>query len=283
MAVGDWPEAMRLQWAITKREMIESWMLGKFLTDGLLWGDRLQQDVANWPSDAIICQCVGVSRGVIGDVIETGGAVNVKQVCKRTSACSVCGSCKPLISQLLGVKPDSVRFQMLLLISAFMAAIWGFWSFFGDKVPFVDTVDVAWRWDLLWTDGIVKQITGYLILGIAVLVAGLSLRKRVKKLHSVGKFEVWRVIHVVISIGLIAMMIAHTGLRMGDGMNFWLTSSFAVMVLAGVILTIVIGMEHHLKPMRARVLRRKANWLHLMAIWPLPVLLAFHIIKIYYY
>lgn len=70
---------------------------------------------------------------------------------------------------------------------------------------------------------------------------------------------------------------------MGEGANLWLMLSFVAMVLAGVVLTLIIGMEHRLAPMRARILRRRANWLHLMAIWPLPVLLAYHIVKIYYF
>ena len=44
-----------------------------------------------------------------------------------------------------------------------------------------------------------------------------------------------------------------------------------------------IAFEHRLSPSAARRLRAKTAWLHIVFAWPIPVLLAFHVIKTYYF
>ncbi len=56
---------------------------------------------ADLPDAAQICNCNGVSKGCIRTAIETGGCTSVMQVGTKTKAGAGCGSCKPLVTQLL--------------------------------------------------------------------------------------------------------------------------------------------------------------------------------------
>ncbi len=56
---------------------------------------------ADLPDVAQICNCNGVSKGCVRTAIETGGCTSVMQVGTKTKAGAGCGSCKPLVAQLL--------------------------------------------------------------------------------------------------------------------------------------------------------------------------------------
>ncbi|MCY4388969.1 MAG: nitrite reductase large subunit NirB [Desulfurellaceae bacterium] len=58
---------------------------------------------ADLPDAAQICNCNGVSKGCIRAAIETEGCTSVMQVGAKTKAGAGCGSCKPLVAQLLEV------------------------------------------------------------------------------------------------------------------------------------------------------------------------------------
>ena len=58
---------------------------------------------------------------------------------------------------------------------------------------------------------------------------------------------------------------------------------FIVALLTGGMLAGSIANEHKLSPTLARRLRISSLWLHLLALWPLPALLIFHVLKSYYF
>ena len=51
----------------------------------------------------------------------------------------------------------------------------------------------------------------------------------------------------------------------------------------GGLLAASIAYEHRLMPQQARHLRTSILLLHVLLLWPLPVLLIFHILKSYYF
>jgi nitrite reductase (NADH) large subunit len=53
--------------------------------------------------------------------------------------------------------------------------------------------------------------------------------------------------------------------------------------LTGIGLALFLAREHLLELGRATVLRPMLQWLHALLLWPLPVLLGFHIFKVYYF
>jgi len=89
-------------------------------------------------------------------------------------------------------------------------------------------------------------------------------------------------------LGLAAALglVWHTGLRLGSNLNMLLMLSFLLTLVTGAVAGIMTGGEHEL---RARGLARGRNpravplWLHIIGVWPLPVLLIFHILSVYMY
>jgi nitrite reductase (NADH) large subunit len=54
-------------------------------------------------------------------------------------------------------------------------------------------------------------------------------------------------------------------------------------LLLGSLASGVIGLEHKIGGALATRLRRKSVWWHILAFWPVPALLGFHIFKGYWY
>ena len=62
--------------------------------------EDLAADVADWPDDAQICNCNGVSKGQIVAAVK-GGKRSLKGICEATRASTGCGSCKAQVQALL--------------------------------------------------------------------------------------------------------------------------------------------------------------------------------------
>ena len=63
-------------------------------------------------------------------------------------------------------------------------------------------------------------------------------------------------------------------------------TSFLATMLAGAFAGIVAGLTGRMvlqRPGAHGRLRRAAAWLHILAAWPLPVLLLLHILVVYYF
>ena len=82
---------------------------------------------------------------------------------------------------------------------------------------------------------------------------------------------------------VVAGLVAHTGLRIGSGLNLLLITSFSLMLLLGAATTAVIALEHRLDSGVAQRLRRQSVWLHILLFWPVPAMLGWHIFKTYWY
>jgi len=127
-------------------------------------------------------------------------------------------------------------------------------------------------WDVLYRDGGWRQITGFTVLGCALATLGLSLRKRWRRIRF-ASMGMWRLAHAALAGLSLVALVTHTGLRLGSGLNLMLTLSFLCATVFGT--AAAAGFGHR----RARTL----FWLHVIAVWPLPVLLAFHILSAYYF
>jgi nitric-oxide synthase len=136
--------------------------------------------------------------------------------------------------------------------------------------------------DTLWRDNVYKQISGFSLLGLSLIVAFLSLRKRIKSLQW-GDYTIWRAIHVIVGTLILLGIFIHTGFRLGSGLNFFLMVSFSALLLVGALLTLVIAQEHRLSASMAQQLRKASFWAHILLFWPIPILLGLHIINSYYF
>lgn len=283
IGIGAWDEDTRLQQAIARHQVIWPWQLLRFKRSGLIWPEGEQQGVASWPAATTVCVCTGATRGVIGEAIRNG-ADSVESVSCATGAGSVCGSCRPLVMQLLGDSTlQPAPWQRTLLGSAIVSLLAMLAILLFPAIPYAHTVQVDWHWDRLWRDGLLKQISGFTVLGLFVLGLALSPRKRLQTFQSLGRFDVWRLVHILLGVLVIAVLVIHTGARLGSGINLLLMLSFSVTLLLGALASGVIGLEHKLGSAVATGLRRKSVWWHILAFWPVPVLLGFHILKGYWY
>jgi len=283
IAIGDWHETQLLNDAIQSRKRLAFWHLARFRASGNVWGSEENMDVMAWPSGAVVCNCTGVTRGRLTQAVSSG-CENIACLTAQTRAASVCGSCKPLLAELLGddIKAGPVRsWRALLVVSVLVMCLAPLFLLIW-PVPYPDSVQVPLRWDELWRNSLIKQVTGFTMLGLMLAGLGITLRKRFARVNY-GDFNVWRYAHVVLGVLVLAVLIVHTGFRMGDELNLLLTANVLLLAVIGAAASTVVSAEHRLNPAIARKQRRRWTWLHILLFWPLPVLLGAHVVKGYYF
>ncbi|TGD71767.1 NAD(P)/FAD-dependent oxidoreductase [Mangrovimicrobium sediminis] len=282
-AIGDWTQLPALRELLRQRKWISPWQLWRFRRSGDLLADTATDDVASWPAPTVVCSCNAVSVGELREAV-CAGATTTAALTARTQAGSGCGSCKPLLQQLLGdsgpLAPGKgwralATFTVPALVIAALALLL--------SAPYPQSVQLDWDWGELWRDGLLKQISGFTIVGLSALSVLVSLRKRLRWLRKLGDFAWWRLAHVVLTVLALAALGAHTGFRLGSQLNFALGLTFIALLLAGGVLGVSIAFEHRLAPAQARRLRRAGLWSHVLLSWPLPALLAAHVLKTYYF
>jgi nitrite reductase (NADH) large subunit len=287
LGIGPWPGFNRIQQAVQARRRIGFWQRRRFRRAGDLWAEAVPASVLAWPEAATVCNCTGVTRGQLGRAI-AAGAGSIEALRRRTSASTVCGACQPLLAELLDVTAvrepvgwarGLARVSVLALLAALVAALLPAW-------PYTTSVQTALRIDVAWIDELWKQVSGFTLLGLSIVAATLSLRKRTRR-KLLGSFDGWRAFHAAVGLALLGVLFAHTGFNLGHNLNFWLMASFLAITLLGAIAGAVTAMEHRiddgvLKRFRTPP-RRISTWLHLIAAWPLPMLLLVHILTVYFY
>jgi nitrite reductase (NADH) large subunit len=78
------------------------------------------------------------------------------------------------------------------------------------------------------------------------------------------------------------VLTVHTGLRLGNHLNFLLIAGFLALTALGSCAGAVTAIER--SPTRAsRRLRALSGYWHVVLLWPLPALLGFHVLSVYYF
>jgi nitrite reductase (NADH) large subunit len=281
IALGAFPDMSRVQEMILQGRLVLPWQRWRFARSGALWPAQEPGAVTEWPAGAVVCNCTGATRGEISRAC-AAGCRTVEQVALATRASSVCGSCRPLVAELAGAGPlEPVRGWKVLLGTSSFALKAALLIALVIGVPYAATVQVPWQWDVLWRESFWKQASGFTVLGLTVLLAVMSLRKRIRR-FTLGDFPLWRIAHVVLGALTLAGLAVHTGGRLGSNLNFMLMASFLSVVAVGAVAGGAIALEHRLGAGAAR-LRRSGLWSHILIAWPIPVLLALHVFKTYYY
>ncbi|MFV8819416.1 FAD-dependent oxidoreductase [Haliea sp. E17] len=282
-AVGDWPQLSALREMARKRQWVSPWQLWRFRKTGELLAEEAAGDIASWPASAIVCNCNAVCAGDLRAAISAGAATPAV-LTARTLAGSGCGSCKPLLQEMLGstapVEPGKGwRTLAGLATPALLVALVALVL----SLPYPQTVQLDWDWGDLWRNDLFKQVSGFTILGLSAVSVLFSLRKRMRWLRRLGDFAWWRIAHVLLTALALLALAVHTGFRMGSQLNFALSLTFVALLVAGGVLAAGIAFEHRLAPAQARRLRSVGLWSHVLLSWPLPALLAAHILKTYYF
>lgn len=283
IAIGEWDEVSRLQEGVTFRRQVWPWQLLRFKRTGKLWPAQASDDVRQWPAMAAVCNCTGVTRGALSAAI-AGGCQTVESLAECTGASSVCGSCKPKLAQLVGAAAEPVvdKGRDALFATSFLGLIAALLIFVVSPIAFPSSVQLGWHLSELWSDGFYKQVTGFTLLGLSVVAMLLSLRKRIKK-FSLMEFGYWRVMHAVLGVLTLAVLLLHTGMSMGQNLNFMLMFCFVGLALVGAFAAAMTAYESGKASLVLGRWRRCTTWAHIFLFWPLPVLLGFHILKSYYF
>lgn len=283
IGVGAWHDIQRVLEAIRNKHRIWPWQIMRFLRTGSIWPDGNNDNVAAWPSSTVVCNCKNVCRGELSDNIEAGCST-VEALMNKTGASTVCGSCKPLIANLVG--DTLIEHPGLLTRPLFMASlvsiIISFILLVSPAVPYTTSTSLRFSYDLLWRDGLARQITGFTLMGLSLLLLLLPLRKRWSK-FKLGSFVNWRVVHSLIGIALIITLLLHTGMRLGENLNFVLISTYILSIVVGATAGIAAHIDSKSGGRMSKSLRSLTNTLHLYALWPVPALLTFHVLSVYYF
>jgi len=282
LALGEWDALARVQEAVLQQRRVWPWYTARFKRDGELWAPEARA-VAAWPAEATVCNCTGVTRGSLSAAMG-GGCASVAALTARTGAGGVCGSCRPLLESLLGTSGprEPIPLARRLLGMTAWALLLALLFLLPANLPYARNESIAWHWDQLWRDGVIKQISGYSLLALAVLLALIGLRKRWKRLNVLA-FVHWRWLHALAGGVALTVLWAHTGGRVGDGLNQWLSLTMLGASLSGGALALFLAREHLVALGRAATLRPLLQWLHALLLWPFPALLGFHIFKVYYF
>ena len=136
--------------------------------------------------------------------------------------------------------------------------------FAAPNLPYSNTVQNVWHWDVLWRNQLFKQISGFSILGFFSVGLLVSVRKRIRKLDKLGKFDYWRLAHISLGLLVIVTLIAHTGFRLGNGLNSILMVCFCFMLIVGAFSTGIIGYEHKLSNALSTRIRKFSIYSHII-------------------
>lgn len=281
IAVGEWPEAKRVQEAVSIQRGVTPSQWLRFVLTGNLWPATAGSGVSRWPANAVVCNCRGLNRGNLSNMLAECG--DKSTLIARSGASTVCGSCAPLIAELCGETAAKATLQRGLLIAGLVALLLAVVIPLATPIPYAVSVQHGLRnIDSLWSNGLYKQISGFSLLGLSFVGLYLSLNKRLKAL-SFGKFNFWRLFHTVLGVLCLLILLAHTGLRLGENLNAYLMSNFLALAVLGAITAGVIATESSLGAQLGKRLRRWCSWGHIALFWPLPTLLTFHVISVYYF
>jgi nitrite reductase (NADH) large subunit len=282
IGIGEWPEAAAVQEAVIHRRRLGPLVQWRFRQHGQLWSEAGQDGVVFWPATATVCNCATISRGRLTEAVASG-CQSIECLVETTGAGRVCGSCRPLLAELVGsqAQPTIVPGRRTLLWAS-IASLLVLAAFYlpGGFRELGSAQGSLWP-QRLWTDGFWRQVSGYTLLSLGLVALLLSLRKRWNR-FVFGDFGFWRVMHVVLGLSMLGVLVLHTGLRLGNNFNFLLLASFFLLTKLGSLASAVVAVET--RPTRAS--RRWKQWstlAHIVLSWPLPALLGFHILSVYYF
>ncbi|WP_170229338.1 FAD-dependent oxidoreductase [Polyangium fumosum] len=174
------------------------------------------------------------------------------------------------------------RGRKILLVASAVALSWVLVLALAPSLAPPRSVRTGFLLDALLRPGVTKQVTGYALVVLAVASLGVSLRKRWRRFRS-ADVPVWRTVHAVLGAATLLLFFLHTGLSAGTRVNLVLAIDFLAVVLLGALAGGVFAVSSRWSPLAARNRRLRATSVHLFLTWPLPILVALHVLAVYYY
>lgn len=278
---GHWPEFTRVQELYQSKRTLWLWQLVWFWLTGRLWLFQGADDVKKWPAAAIVCQCNQVTQGELLQA-RAKGCESVEQLCTQTRAGTTCGSCKPLLAQLVGSVQEKLAHWQWLMALSLIAVCTVIAVVVIPQAQVSETVQVNNIFESIWNDQYWKQVTGFSLLSMVAIGMLMSLRKRLNW-SWIGSFSGWRLAHLFLGAISALLIIFHTGFHFGDNLNRLLMITFLAVLIMGSMAGFVTSLSHALSPSRAQRVQKGWSFLHVLVAWPLPILLIIHIFTVYFF
>lgn len=288
MVVGAWDNLPAVQQMMEAGTKLSYKQLELFEETGELFKPAGEPAVMRWSDSTQVCNCMMVTKGQLVKAIEDG-AGTVEELGSCTMAGTVCGSCKPVLGDLVGAPslPTRIPASAKAMIAFSLLAFFGVGAtVFAAPLAYADSVEVYWyKVDQLWRDNILRQVTGYALFALCLGALFLSVQKRFQNLK-IGNYSGWRAVHTATGVLTLAMLFLHTGLNLGTNFNSWLMLTFALLNLLGGVSGIFSALENKTDTgygVLSRRLKPVATWAHILLFWPIPTLVLFHIASVYYW
>ena len=154
--VGEWSQLHQVRHAIEHQTILWPWQRLRFQKTGVPWAIAENLPVHQWPRSSTICSCLGIKKQVIEQTIDRcGGAESqrLEQVIERCRASTACGSCRPLVAELVGAPASKSASpgSKTILIASLIALLLGVGVSLLPPLGFSLSVTDQWRnIDWLW-------------------------------------------------------------------------------------------------------------------------------------
>ncbi len=284
LSIGPWKELGEIQAYINTKTTLKPKEIKNFQSMGSLQLGK-DKSVQNWAANAVVCSCRGVTKGEICSLIEKG-VCDFKDISSQTSASTVCGTCKPLIEELIDPSstavPEKASWKLLAFLSGF-SLVFSILYFLLPELPFSESVQTElFKLEAYWKETEWKQISGFSLLGTILVSLFMSLRKRLQWFKKF-KFQILRAIHALLALIAIAVFALHSGLRFGTGLNMFLNVLFVLSCVAGAFSGLSVAFESYKTSPFSKSLKGSVVLVHILGTWMFPAMLVFHILTSYYY
>jgi len=288
--IGNWTNSTAVRFAVDENVKIPNRQKKVFSTTGEL---KLLDDfgeAATWSNDSIICNCCHVDCGTIREGIKQGHD-NLKKINLSSGAGSKCGSCR---LQLLGlihadldnnekVKNNIFSSGRTFRYLAFCSLVLSFLYWLPLQIGTPDTVDsLKFQLSKLWTDPVIKQITGFTVTGISFFSLLYSIRKRLTWFR-IGNLGIWKTFHLLSGFLAIIVLFLHTGLSWGYNLNFLLATDFLLLNTLGALAAVNYSAKLDSSSFSQNQIRYWLIRSHILFFWPYPILLCIHLYSVYQY
>jgi nitrite reductase (NADH) large subunit len=281
VGVGPWPDLGVIQERIHGRRYAWPWQLRRFRRAGRLDDGtaRTRLPVVAWPATAVVCHCMGITRGALGEAMARGCA-SVEALADATGASTACGTCRVDLANLVGAPaPPPARTRGLMGAALATAALFLAWLTV-PALPYATSVQSASWLDGLWRSGTARQVTAFAMLGLILIALGLSVRKRWRRFR-LGSMDLWRLLHGLVGLSALALLVLHTGLRSGHNLNRALLVDFVAVNGLGAVVGVAFASDGGRRA--SRTWARALRLVHASLMWPLAALLGFHILAAYWF
>ena len=186
-------------------------------------------------------------------------------------------------SIILAVRTRAARFRRLLLDLGTASVAGCLAILLLPRIGIADRFGPSLR-ERLWFDSDWQEWSGYALLAGSALAlsAAVFLRGRLGARGGGGHW--WRVAHVGVGACCLALLVVHTGLRLGVNLNAALMVSYLLALLLGALAGVATYGAPQLRKLGVSPRLRGAvlRW-HFLALLPLPALLAVHVLLVYAY